>query len=79
MLSNKRWLGMMSASMVVLATLQGCDKGEMQPTATPNVPAPGHGPSDGGTGNTPGESTTTGSDTTPPAPSSGGSDAKSTP
>lgn len=71
MLSSKRCLGVLATSMIFLATLPGCDKGEMQPTATPTVPAPGHGPSDGGNGNTPGESATTGSDTTPPPGGSG--------
>ncbi|OJW05485.1 MAG: hypothetical protein BGO49_01945 [Planctomycetales bacterium 71-10] len=69
-MSSKTWR--FAAAIVGLAALVGCSRGDMNPNATPNVPAPGHNPSDGGSGNSESQtSTTTGSDTTAPGAPTG--------
>ena len=46
------------ATVIVAGTsLPGCGEGDMNPNPAPGVEAPGQGPSAGGSGTTPGEST----------------------
>ncbi|MDG3002245.1 hypothetical protein [Paludisphaera mucosa] len=72
MLAKNWMMGAIAASVLVLASLSGCGKGEMNPNAAPNVAAPGHSESDGGSGNTPAStSTTTGPGTTAPGAPTG--------
>jgi hypothetical protein len=67
---SKTWR--LAAAIVGLAALAGCSRGDMNPNATPNVPAPGHNPSDGSSGNIESQtSTTTGSSANAPGSPTG--------